>query len=123
VLITKNFVASGDPGVTTVRRVRGASLRAYDKLTARSSAKSACRRRSMGMPMTYSVTACQYIVVGVSGGNYTGEYIAFRCRPASCRARTRARSVRYERQLDCRKDGLERVRPFVFCSTLFQCLR
>ena len=30
------------------------------------------------MPMTYMVDGRQYIVVGVSGGNYTGEYIAFR---------------------------------------------
>ena len=36
----------------------------------------------VGMPMTYSVGGRQYIVVGVSGGNYTGEYIAFRL-PAS----------------------------------------
>jgi hypothetical protein len=32
--------------------------------------------------MTYSINGRQYIVVGVSGGNYTGEYIAFRL-PAS----------------------------------------
>jgi hypothetical protein len=28
--------------------------------------------------MTYSVDGRQYIVVAVSGGNYSGEYIAFR---------------------------------------------
>jgi hypothetical protein len=27
--------------------------------------------------MTYSVDGKQYIVVAVSGGNYSGEYIAF----------------------------------------------
>ena len=27
--------------------------------------------------MTYRINGRQYIVVGVSGGNYTGEYIAF----------------------------------------------
>jgi len=27
--------------------------------------------------MTYSVDGRQYIVVAVSGGNYSGEYIAF----------------------------------------------
>ena len=36
----------------------------------------------VGHPMTYSLNGRQYIVVGVSGGNYTGEYIAFRL-PAS----------------------------------------
>ena len=30
-----------------------------------------------GSPMTYSVDGRQYIVVAVSGGNYSGEYIAF----------------------------------------------
>ena len=31
-----------------------------------------------GSPMTYSVNGRQYIVVAVSGGNYSGEYISFR---------------------------------------------
>jgi quinoprotein glucose dehydrogenase len=31
-----------------------------------------------GSPMTYSIDGKQYIVVAVSGGNYTGEYIAYR---------------------------------------------
>ena len=31
-----------------------------------------------GSPMTYSVNGKQYIVVAVSGGNYSGEYIALR---------------------------------------------
>jgi quinoprotein glucose dehydrogenase len=30
-----------------------------------------------GSPMTYLVDGRQYIVVAVSGGNYSGEYIAF----------------------------------------------
>ena len=29
-------------------------------------------------PMTYSIDGRQYIVVAVSGGPYSGEYIAFR---------------------------------------------
>ena len=33
---------------------------------------------SAATPMTYSVDGRQYIIVGVSGGNYTGEYISFR---------------------------------------------
>jgi quinoprotein glucose dehydrogenase len=41
----------------------------------------------LGHPMTYSVGGRQYIVVGVSGGNYTGEYIALRL-PASELPRT-----------------------------------
>ena len=30
-----------------------------------------------GSPMTYMLNGKQYIVVAVSGGVYTGEYIAF----------------------------------------------
>ena len=30
-----------------------------------------------GSPMTYCVDGRQYIIVAVSGGNYTGEYLAF----------------------------------------------
>ena len=32
-----------------------------------------------GSPMTYMVNGKQYIIVAVSGGNYSGEYICFRC--------------------------------------------
>jgi glucose dehydrogenase len=31
-----------------------------------------------GSPMTYMVDGKQYIVVAVSGGSYSGEYIAFK---------------------------------------------
>jgi quinoprotein glucose dehydrogenase len=30
-----------------------------------------------GSPMTYMLDGKQYIVVAVSGGNYSGEYIAY----------------------------------------------
>jgi quinoprotein glucose dehydrogenase len=30
-----------------------------------------------GSPMTYAINGKQYIVVAVSGGNYSGEYIAY----------------------------------------------
>ena len=30
-----------------------------------------------GSPMTYSVDGKQYIIVAVSGGNYSGDYIAY----------------------------------------------
>ena len=82
VLITKNFVAAGDPGITTVNNVRGASLRAYDKMTGAQVGEVRVPAPVVGHPMTYSLNGRQYIVVGVSGGNYTGEYIAFRL-PAS----------------------------------------
>jgi quinoprotein glucose dehydrogenase len=77
VLITKTFVAAGDPGVTTVNGQRGASLRAYDKMTGAQIGEVRVPAPILGHPMTYSVNGQQFIVVGVSGGNYTGEYIAF----------------------------------------------
>jgi quinoprotein glucose dehydrogenase len=82
VLITKTFVAAGDPGITTVNGQRGASLRAYDKQTGAQLGEVRVPAPVVGHPMTYSINGRQYIVVGVSGGNYTGEYIAFRL-PAS----------------------------------------
>jgi len=30
-----------------------------------------------GGPMTYSLDGKQYIIVAVSGGNYSGDYIAY----------------------------------------------
>jgi quinoprotein glucose dehydrogenase len=41
-----------------------------------------------GSPMTYSIDGRQYIIVAVSGGNYTGEYIAFALPPSEMRTNT-----------------------------------
>jgi hypothetical protein len=38
--------------------------------------------------MTFSVDNRQYIIVAVSGGNYTGEYIAFALPPSETRQTT-----------------------------------
>jgi quinoprotein glucose dehydrogenase len=77
VLITKTMVVVGDPAVTTKDGVRGASVRAYNKMTGEQIGEVRVPAPVLGMPMTYSLNGRQYIVVGVSGGNYTGEYIAF----------------------------------------------
>ena len=52
-------------------------LRAYDKKTGAQVGEGLMPASITGSPMTYMVNGRQYIVVGVSGGNYTGEYIAF----------------------------------------------
>lgn len=79
VLITKTLVVAGDPQFTTMPgEQRGAKLRAYNKETGEEVGKVWIPAPVVGMPMTYSVDGRQYIVVGVSGGNYSGEYIAFR---------------------------------------------
>jgi hypothetical protein len=40
--------------------------------------------------MTYMLNGRQYIVVGVSGGNYTGEYISFALPQTEIRSTTTA---------------------------------
>jgi quinoprotein glucose dehydrogenase len=79
VLITKTLLIAGDPQVTTMDgRGRGAMLRAYDKMTGAQVGEVLVPAPVVGHPMTYSLNGRQYIIVGVSGGNYTGEYISFR---------------------------------------------
>jgi len=77
-LVTKTLVIMGDPQVTTTpEHPRGAMLRAYDKMTGREVGAIFMPAPQSGSPMTYSVDGKQYIVVAVSGGNYSGEYLAF----------------------------------------------
>lgn len=79
VLITKTLVIAGDPQYTAPEgRGRGAMLRAYDKNTGAQVGEVLLPAPVVGHPMTYSIDGRQYIVVGVSGGNYTGEYISLR---------------------------------------------
>jgi quinoprotein glucose dehydrogenase len=77
-LVTKTLVIMGDPQVTTTAdHPRGAMLRAYDKMTGREVGAVFMPAAQSGSPMTYSADGKQYIVVAVSGGNYSGEYLAF----------------------------------------------
>ena len=77
-LVTKTLVIMGDPQATTTPRGRGAMLRAYDKSTGAQVGAIFIPAPQSGSPMTYSIDGRQYIVVAVSGGAYSGEYIAFR---------------------------------------------
>jgi len=77
-LVTKTLVIAGDPLATTLPgHPRGAMLRAYDKKSGREVGTVSMPAQQSGTPMTYSLNGRQYIVVAVSGGNYSGEYIAF----------------------------------------------
>ena len=77
-MVTKTLVVLGDPQVTSPPgRGRGAMLRAYDKKTGAEVGAVLMPAGITGSPMTYSVDGRQYIIVAVSGGNYTGEYIAY----------------------------------------------
>jgi quinoprotein glucose dehydrogenase len=79
VLVTKTLVIAGEPIVTTTAdHPRGAMLRAYDKATGKEVGAVYMPAPQSGSPMTYMADGRQYIVVAVSGANYSGEYIAFR---------------------------------------------
>ena len=76
--VTKTLVVVGDPGVTTTAdHPRGAMLRAYDKSTGKEVGAVWMPAPQSGSPMTYLASNRQYIIVAVSGGNYSGEYIAY----------------------------------------------
>jgi quinoprotein glucose dehydrogenase len=62
-------------------------LRAYNKQTGAQVGEVLLPAPIVGMPMTYALNGKQYIVVGVSGGNYRGEYISLAL-PDSERATT-----------------------------------
>jgi quinoprotein glucose dehydrogenase len=82
-LVTKSLVIAGEAGIfTTQSGARGAMLRAYDKATGKEVGAVYMPAPQSGSPMTYSLNGQQYIVVAISGGNYSGELLAFRL-PAS----------------------------------------
>jgi glucose dehydrogenase len=86
-VVTRTLVVMGDPQVTTTaEHPRGAMLRAYDKATGKEVGAILMPAPQSGSPMTYMLNGKQYIVVAVSGGNYSGEYIAFSI-PDDVRAR------------------------------------
>jgi quinoprotein glucose dehydrogenase len=77
-LVTKTLVIMGDPLATTVAgRGRGAMLRAYDKTSGKEVGAVYMPAQQSGTPMTYALNGRQFIVVPISGGNYSGEYLAF----------------------------------------------
>jgi glucose dehydrogenase len=78
-LVTKTLLIAGEGGVfTTPTGQRGAMLRAYDKVSGKEVSAVYMPAPESGSPMTYMLNGKQYIVVAVSGGNYSGELLAFR---------------------------------------------
>ena len=51
---------------------------AYDKVTDADVGAVEMPDKQTGSPMTYMLNGKQYIVVAVSGGNHSGEFLAFR---------------------------------------------
>jgi quinoprotein glucose dehydrogenase len=77
-VVTKTLVILGDSQVTTTSaHPRGAMLRAYNKATGQEVGAVLMPAPQSGSPMTYMVDGKQYIVAAVSGGAYSGEYIAY----------------------------------------------
>ena len=78
VVVTKTLAVMGDPQVTSPPgRPRGAMLRAYDKKTGAEVGALFMPAPQSGSPMSYAINGKQYIIVAVSGGAYSGEYLAF----------------------------------------------
>jgi quinoprotein glucose dehydrogenase len=78
-VVTKTLVIIGDPMTTTTpEHPRGAMLRAYDKQTGEQVGAVWMPAPQSGSPMTYMVDGRQYLVIAVSGSDYSGEYLAFR---------------------------------------------
>jgi quinoprotein glucose dehydrogenase len=77
VLITKSLVVLGDSQITSIGHPRGAMMRAYDKKTGQEVGAVWMPAPVSGSPMTYEWQGKQYIIIAVSGGTYSGEYIAF----------------------------------------------
>ena len=78
-LVTKSLVVAGEAGFfTTPSGQRGAMLRAYDKGTGKEVGALYMPAPQSGSPMTYMLNGKQYMVVAISGGNYSGELLAFR---------------------------------------------
>ena len=78
-LVTKSLVIAGEAGIfTTPSGARGAMLRAYDKATGKEAGAVYMPAPQSGSPMTYLLNGQQYIVVAISGGNYSGELLAFK---------------------------------------------
>jgi quinoprotein glucose dehydrogenase len=78
VVVTKNLVVLGDPSITTTpQHPRGAMLRGYSQADGKEIGAVWMPAPQSGSPMTYMADGRQYIIVAVSGGNYSGEYIAF----------------------------------------------
>jgi len=78
-LVTKTLLVAGESGTfTTPNGQRGAMLRAYDKATGKEVGAVYMPAPQTGSLMTYSLSGRQHIVVPISGGAYSGEFVAFR---------------------------------------------
>ena len=77
-MVTRTLLISGEAGFgPTPSGARGAMLRSYDKATGKEVGAVYLPAPQTGSPITYMLNGRQYIVVAISGGNYSGEYLSF----------------------------------------------
>ena len=77
-MMTKSLVINGDGAYTTQPgHPRGAYLRAFDQKTGSEVGAVYMPAPESADPMSYSLDGKQYIMVAVSGGNYSGDYLAY----------------------------------------------
>ena len=78
-LVTGTLVIAGEGGFFTAPNgLRGAMLRAYDKVTGEEVGEIYMPAPQTGSPMTYMLNGRQFLVVAISGGTYSGELVAYR---------------------------------------------
>jgi quinoprotein glucose dehydrogenase len=78
-LVTRTLLIAGERLYTTTPSGElGAMLRAYDKKTGREVGAVYMPAPQSGSPMTYLYRGEQYIVVAISGAQYSGELLAFK---------------------------------------------
>jgi quinoprotein glucose dehydrogenase len=78
-LVTRTLLIAGERLYTTTATGEvGAMLRAYDKATGREVGAVYMPAPQSGSPMTYMHEGQQYLVVAVSGAQYSGELLAFK---------------------------------------------
>ena len=78
-VVTRTLLIGGECSITTTSSgTRGAMLRAYDKASGKEVGAVYMPAQQSGSPMTYLANGKQYIVLAIGGGNYVGEYIAYR---------------------------------------------
>ena len=78
VAMNKTLVFQGDGGyVTQPGHPRGAYLRGRDQKTGQEIGAVYMPAPQSGSPMTYTTDGREFVVVAVSGGNYSGDYLAF----------------------------------------------
>jgi quinoprotein glucose dehydrogenase len=76
-LVTKTLLIAGEPGFgPTPSGARGSLLRAYDKRTGADAGSLYLPAPQTGSPMTYMLNGKQYLVLAISGANYSGELVA-----------------------------------------------